>query len=394
MAVSTIPGCSAQLGGAAGLLSVWVQSMKIANNNVHWIVLGSGLTLTLSLAFMAAIYAGFVPALVPSTYALHDVCRPLVTQIEEPGRYCLQSDRIVPEGVRISADDVEIDLAGFCLRHPDEAANRATGITIASGRQRVVVRAGCISNYLAGIYAEKGSRDIRLSGLLIEGSTFRGALLEADDVTFTGNVIHGVGGTSVYEDASTMGLDLRGDDCRISANLVSDVLPVGVGEGVGIAVGGNKCTLRDNVVVNRTRPEWGRTYGMTVNVPASLVQNVSVGQTYGFALTAGTQAPAGNIAYGEACGIGATDCPDNVSLAMKRMNPAVPPSLFIVGRAFHKAKDYPSAAIYYLAAAKRGIAEGERIVKRHLQAGYITPEDRSEADRKSDALLTGEKPVP
>jgi hypothetical protein len=273
------------------------------------------------------------------------------------------------------------------------AANRATGITIASGRQHIVVRGGCISNYLTGIYAEKGSRDIRLSGLSIEGSTFRGALLEADDVTFSGNVINRVGGTSVYEDASTMGLDLRGDDCQISENLVSDVLPVGVGDADGIAVGGNRCTLRDNVIVNRTRPEWGRTYGMVVNAPASLVQNVSVGQTYGFALTAGIQPPAGNIAYGEVCGTGAMDCPDNVSLAMKRMDPAVPPSLFIVGRAFHRAKDYPSAAIYYLAAAKRGIAEGERIVKRHLQAGYITKEDRREADRKSDALLAGVKPA-
>ena len=64
-----------------------------------------------------------------------------------------------------------------------------------------------------------------------------------------------------------------------------------------------------------------------------------------------------------------------------------PQTIFIVGRAYHKAKNYPRAAVYYLAAAQRGISEGRRIVQRHLSAGYITKTDFESAQQESGRLF-------
>ena len=335
---------------------------------------------------MKILVAFYIPAVIlgMNSAAANDTsCAPITARITEPGTYCLLTDTVRDDGISILAENVIVDLRGFCLRGNGTPSSRSTAITI-TGR-RATIRGGCISGYFIGIRVLPEASNALITNMLIEHNTFRAALIEAPSTIVEGNVIVGVSGTTVYEDASTMGLDLRSPDCLVRANLIKDVLPVGIGDAVGISIASPGCKVTDNVVANSRRPEWGRTYGIAISSNAVLDRNVFVGQTYGIASI--SDPPANNKVVDEVCNTASEACPDDISSALKAMNETIPQTIFIVGRAYHKSKNYPRAAIYYLAAAQRGISEGRRIVERHLNAGYITKTDFESAQQESARLF-------
>jgi hypothetical protein len=285
----------------------------------------------------------------------------------------------------IEADDVTVDLGGHCLIGPGTPDGSATGILISGPRKNIVIKNGCVAGYMYGLQSQAGSRDILIERILFRRNTFRAALMESDDLVVKNNTIDGVGGTSVYADAYTMGLDLRGKRTVVSDNEVREVYPVDSGDSVGISIGGPDGQVTGNTLRNNDRPRWGRSYCIAGQKDTVAMRNACHHMTYSFS---GLGAE-GNTISEEDCASGSTSCPDNIAAALDALSLHDADDgrrLYRVARAYHKARDYPAAAIYYLAAARKGIAEGSRIVERHLKFGYITPDDKLKADRESLVL--------
>jgi len=303
------------------------------------------------------------------------------------GKFCLSRDLSLRRGIVIGADDVSVDLGGHCLIGPHTPENLATGFRIEGPRKNVVIRNGCVAGFMYGIRSEPGSSRVLIENVALRRNTFRAALIESDDARVIESVIDSVGGTSVFADASTMGLELRGKRTLVERTQVSEVYPVGSGDSVGISVSGPDGRLVGNTVLNNDRPQWGRSYGIAGLKDTEVRGNACIRQTYSFSGVTANE----NMSSEEDCASLSTTCPDNIRTALDAL--AVHDAddgrrLFRVGRAYHKAKDYPKAAIYYLAADRAGIAEGNRIVERHLKFGYITADDRALAERESIALVS------
>ena len=324
--------------------------------------------------------------LTPSCLAVNEV-------IDKPGVYCLASHLSTPNGVRIQSDNVVLNLHGFCLHRPNNAATTSTGVYIASNRKGIAIRDGCISNFMYGIKSGAGSSDVTIAGVVLKHSTFRAALLESDNVVFTRNIIDGVGGTEVFEDASTMGIDLRGTNCEVTFNNIREVYPTGSGDSVGIALrnpGKRNCIISDNLVRNSSLSQWGRTYAISFDTPSSIERNIAVRHTYGFSYPRElnfSDSTSTNVSLEETCAPDAAGCPDDVITALATIDLSNRYSVFRVARAYHKLRDYAKAAVYYLAAARLGSQEAERIVLRHLKFGYITEQQKIEAEQQGAQLL-------
>jgi hypothetical protein len=315
------------------------------------------------------------------------LCRELTGTIQNSGNYCLSRDLTAQQGILIKADNVTVDLGRRCLIGPGSAQNTAAGFEIEAQRKNITLKNGCVMGFMYGVKSEPGSGHVLIENVAFKQNTFRAAMVEADDVRITNSSVDGVGGTSVFEDASTMGLDLRGKRNTVSETQVNEVYPVGSGDSVGIAIRGEGGSLLNNTVRNSKRSQWGRIYGISGLKDTKAVGNICIHQTYGFS----GLAEDGNTVSEEDCASDSKSCPDDIEAALRALDIHDVNDgrrLFRVGRAYHKAKDYPKAAIYYLAAGRKGMAEGNRIVERHLKFGYITADDKAVAERESRRLTT------
>jgi hypothetical protein len=241
-----------------------------------------------------------------------------------------------------------------------------------------------------GMRSDPGSSNIVVKDVVFKNNAFRGALLESDHVNFERNIIDGVRAPVEDDDVYPMGIDLRGDYCRIASNQVLDVYPSGSGDSVGIAHRGTKlqCEIIDNVVRNSHRPRWGRAYGISAASTSSVEGNVAIGQTYSFVLDPKARVH-GNVSERELCSQDSLECPDNLERALAGFDKTDRHSAFRVGRSYHRMKDYGKAAIYYLIAARLGSNDAGRIVRRHVDAGYVSLEQLSGAERIGSQILDG-----
>jgi hypothetical protein len=320
-------------------------------------------------------------------------CQPVVgPRVESAGSYCFSGNIEKSSGLVIDADNVTLDLSGFCLNGSAEAGITTTGISIAARRSNITIQNGCISGFMFGLLADSGSSHVRISRVEFRRNTFRAALVYSDDATIEDNRVDEVGGTSVFPDAATIAFELRGDRCSVRRNTVREVYPVDSGDSVGIGLTGSGCVVADNVIENTRRPPWGRTTGILTPADTKVERNRVVHQTYGFADPKQLSAPSGNAAIEDDCAEGSTTCPDDIGAALKALDVHDADDgrrLFRAGRAYHRHKNYATAAIYYLAASKRGVEEGRRVVERHLIVGYINSADATNAERESERILTG-----
>lgn len=215
----------------------------------------------------------------------------LPAKIERPGRYCLR-DGIQysllrdQDAIVVAADDVTIDLQGGTLLGPNAGDTLSAGI-YSKGYRNLAVSRGTISGFMWGIrYDEppperKGGGTLVFQDLIIRDSGFRGVYVDFGNasaqgsVNVTDSIIERVGGTRLIRNAFAIGVELKYvKSCRISGNRVVDVLPLDLGEGVGISLtrGNGGCVVEQNYFLNGTRPEWGRTIGVW---PGDLAHNPS-----------------------------------------------------------------------------------------------------------------------
>lgn len=168
--------------------------------------------------------------------------------------------------IHIVANDIDLDFAGHSLTGSGSHADRAIGL-MAEGVRNVIVRNGRLENFFYGIRFDYGDESrktnaVTVSGMALSGNTFRGISTEGDAVQIIGNTIDNTGGTSVYPDAFAMALEVKGNNCSIRNNKINEVIPIGIGEGVGISLTNERdgCVIEDNDI--RNTPDGKGTFGI------------------------------------------------------------------------------------------------------------------------------------
>jgi hypothetical protein len=164
--------------------------------------------------------------------------------ITAPGYYFLNRNLTYAAGygITIDADNVILDLMGFCLTGPS-TSNSFYGILI-HGRTNVEVRNGTISGWKSGIVTYEGGSNLRVIGIRANGNTY-GIYLGG-----TGHLIKGCS-ASPGTFSSGAGLVIVGE------GTISNCMAMNFNwdsnynnSGVGIFVGGG--TVSDSVVINCT----------------------------------------------------------------------------------------------------------------------------------------------
>lgn len=177
--------------------------------------------------------------------------------IQESGCWQFERDLFFRDehgtAIEVLADYVTIDFQSHTLAGPDSVTATARGIA-ALNRKGIKILGGSIEGFFGAVWIEDpkdvgGSHLVQL--LNINGSTFRAIRVEGSYSTVRENVIQNIGGTEVFEDAFSMGVEIYGNQCVVSANLVSAIYGQGVGEGVGISLSDARdgCQVVSNILV-------------------------------------------------------------------------------------------------------------------------------------------------
>jgi hypothetical protein len=224
------------------------------------------------LALAGALLASAAPVLaqdgfyvVPTRVVPGTCIASLPYTITAPGDYFLNRNLTYTggNGITVDADNVTLDLMGFCLTGPSNNSN--TGIFIKESRHNVEVRNGTLSGWLFGV--ETGSSATgnghRVIGVRAVGNTY-GVLLSGSG---TGHLIKGctavagnlgagrgltIEGSGTITGCTVMNFDPQyigalsiGAGGTISDNVVLNC----IGDGGGIEANGNT-TVRHNAVIN------------------------------------------------------------------------------------------------------------------------------------------------
>lgn len=309
--------------------------------------------------------------------------------IAAPGRYALYGNRVAPVAIR--ADDVELDLRGHSIAGPGDPGNRDAGVYIEHGRHDVAVVNGRISGFLHGVLADDGaarggSARVSLQGLTLRGNRFRGALIFATHAAVEQCAIGPTGGTTLFDDAYVMGLELRGDHSRARRTTVFEFYGHQGGESVGICLsdeGMDHCLVEETTVVNARLPATSRSFGIWARNGAVLRGNTLVNLTYAIAPPAyrTTGNTIDNLVIGEQCTEGFfssavrglrtvlvpmahSECQDCLDKAMALLRDDDALSIVRVASLLEAAGEPGRALEYYRKAADLGSAEAARWVKK------------------------------
>jgi hypothetical protein len=163
--------------------------------------------------------------------------------ITAPGFYYLGGNLTCPSGngITVGADDVTIDLMGFCLLSTGEL--NASGIIIA-GLRNIEVRNGTVRGFNAdGIVEPVGGVSYRFINLRLELNGLRGIALEG--------LSHLIQNCSITENGNS-GIGLNGSGHMVTGNVVNKNFR-------GIACAGSGHSLVGNVVMGNTN------YGFQLN---------------------------------------------------------------------------------------------------------------------------------
>ena len=330
-----------------------------------------------------------------------------VSAIDEPGDYCFGEDLTRPRGIEILSDGVTLDLRGHCLHGSGDPADDEAGIQIPYPQRNVTIRNGCVTGFMYGVLGNDGtgappsSAKITVTSMRLVRNWFRGVMVAGDYVTVTNSIVADIGGTTMFEDAYAIGIEVRGNHCEIARNTVTDVYPTGSGEGVGISVTNDdvtSCLVAGNVVRNERLPSWGRTFGLWVRGLSTVRHNVMVNHTFSIAASH-PKTLSGNLSVGEACLghrgslssagtdtvylAGDLECSEDLDVALAGVVKGNRNSLFRVAAIYHTNSDFSNAVVYYSGAASLGSEEAQRQIDLFVELGLVTPDEVAAAAGKA-----------
>lgn len=160
------------------------------------------------------------------------------TVISIPGEYLVTRDLHSTSGVvvRITADDVTLDLGGHELSHQDPAAS----IVVVEGND-ATIRNGRLSGGGRGIFHSGGARiRLEIEGLLVRGAQYAGVAVDpAEYVEVRSSRFENIDGGSA--------IDVSGGSAALSARIVDNTV---VDCALGIAIwGAHGAEIRGNVLL-------------------------------------------------------------------------------------------------------------------------------------------------
>jgi hypothetical protein len=192
----------------------------------------------------------------------------LPLNITAPGHYYLNGNlsSASDAGITVDADNVTIDLMGFCLTgNPD-----FNGIRILNGRSNVEVRNGTVTGWGMGVEGgSSASSKFRIIGIRAVGNKY-GIQLSGND-----HLIKGCTASQGFSGAGN-GLVIYGSG-MISNCTVMGFTPA-FGQGIYIWAG----TVSDNVVINCNGTN---TFGIIAQSPSVISRNSVINCTYGISLS-------------------------------------------------------------------------------------------------------------
>lgn len=182
-------------------------------------------------------------------------------QITESGCYKLKADLLLndstTDAVTIKANNVKIDLNGHRIENLAGPQVRGNGI-YANSVRNISIENGHINGFFYAIRIDgssdgKSSENIKVSNIFAKNNYFRGFSIEAVGAVVEKNKIKNTGGSTVFSDAFSIAVELKGRSCKVANNHIEGVFPIGIGEGVGISLSNNRnnCAAINNVINNR-----------------------------------------------------------------------------------------------------------------------------------------------
>lgn len=225
-----------------------------------------------------------------NSYACINI-RTVPVRISHPGSYCLASDLKVLNpasiGINIAADNVTLDFQNHALIF-SAGESRASGVE-SNGHSNITVKNGIIRKFMFGVRIQdvdlnklknnspNAMHDIQVSNMLLENNTFRGVSIQAINSSVTNSKVYSTGGTTVFQNSYAMGIEMAGNYCNVSNNVIDGVYPVGTGEGVGLSVStyGDGCKVFGNKISLKTKPPLARSFGIWFGPVEKIIAIVS-----------------------------------------------------------------------------------------------------------------------
>lgn len=225
-----------------------------------------------------------------NSYACINI-RTAPARISHPGSYCLASDLKVLNpasiGITIAADNVTLDFQNHALIF-SAGESRASGVE-SNGHSNITVKNGIIRKFMYGIRIQDvdlnklknnspdAMHNIQVSNMQLENNTFRGVSIQARNSSVTNSKVYSTGGTTVFQNSYAIGIEMAGNYCNASGNVIDGVYPVGTGEGVGLSVStyGDGCQVFGNKISLKTKPPLARSFGIWFGPVEKIIAIVS-----------------------------------------------------------------------------------------------------------------------
>jgi len=237
--------------------------------------------------------------------------------INETGCYRISVDISVEDestnAITINVDDVYLDLNGKHIRGPQTLLVSSAGI-YAQGVKKLTITNGSIAGFLYGIRVDRGSeaspsKKIIVSRVRAFQNSFRGISLNAEYVKIFENEVTQTGGSRLFPDSFSIGIEIDGSNCRVVNNKIYETYPIGIGEGIAISLTdhASRCKVSNNTIENQIVQGTGmRTFGIWVGGSdrrVTVTDNKIIGFTYAYALASIPLRPVfkRNIASNIAC---------------------------------------------------------------------------------------------
>lgn len=170
------------------------------------------------------------------------------------GIYCLKSHlstgKIVGNIIRITRDNIVLDLNGFRLFGNKRVASLATGV-YALDRKNIVIRNGTIEGFYRGIYLDDDTG--RSANHLVENiraidNGFAGIQVEGENLVVRNNQVMETGPND--DTFTANGIFLQSfKNARVSGNTVSDTSETTTARGI-FAITGSEIVIEKNVVTD------------------------------------------------------------------------------------------------------------------------------------------------
>jgi len=198
--------------------------------------------------------------------------------ISQPGLYYLAKNLTyaspLGEAIRVEADDVTLDLMGFCLTGPGKDTQDNRGIYVKDGLSNVEIRNGSLKSFGGyGIWAGGTTMGIRVIGIRVRDTKLSGMLLPGTDnlvmdcsaINTGGDGIHASGSTSLVKGCHVTGNSAYGIYVGSGSTVMGNVAKSN-GSGIWANFGSS---VTDNSVYSNTE------YGINTDSYCTVTRNTA-----------------------------------------------------------------------------------------------------------------------